>query len=222
MKPAFRTSLPLSALLAALILSAACNRTPPQKNPAEQLAALDEAYKSGVFTKQEYDAKRAAIAGPAPVSSAPTPPVPAVQTTPPPIPEASSAPPESNPEPAPSDGCEDAEYKARKDGPQSRFFPQPMEKVRKATRDALKALDFTVHKDDTTGIEASKKRGIGVIVGAGGEREILPVRDHHARRPRRHAGHRPDQKERGRTPGAEILDGCGPRADGLQSALIRG
>src|SRR5262245_6138750 len=42
------------------VAGAACGRD----KKADQLAALEEAYRSGVVTKSEYDAKRAALSGP--------------------------------------------------------------------------------------------------------------------------------------------------------------
>ncbi len=217
-----------------------CNSVKPGKPNNEQLAALDEAYKSGVFTKEEYDAKKAAIvaasaasatpatsaappvsstqapppdsSGSTPIASAEPAPVPAFpepslppqaapvpQPAPPPQPQPApvktppapkpttvaraaspttsqakiSQPEQTEPEPAPSRQCEDAEYKAHKNGPQERFFPAPVARVKKAVLSALTNLDFTVHKDSGDEIEASKNRHIGVVVGAGGEREIL-------------------------------------------------
>jgi len=49
----------------------------------------------------------------------------------------------------------------------------PVEKVKKAALDSLALLDFTIHKNEGNEIEASKKRHIGAVIGAGGEREIL-------------------------------------------------
>lgn len=227
-------------LLVGLVVGmSGCNSVKPGKPNNEQLAALDEAYKSGVFTKEEYDAKKAAIvaasaasatpatsaappvsstqapppdsSGSTPIASAEPAPVPAFpepslppqappanQPAPPPQPQpvptpapvktapaprpttvAKAVPPTTGqaeppePEPAPSRQCEDAEYKAHKNGPQERFFPAPVARVKKALLSALTNLDFTVHKDSGDEIEASKNRHIGVVVGAGGEREIL-------------------------------------------------
>ena len=61
------------ALALLLSLAAGCHRD----NKEAQLKALDEAYKSGVFTKEEYDAKRQAIVGPPPA------PAPVAETAPP-------------------------------------------------------------------------------------------------------------------------------------------
>ncbi len=206
--------MPGAMLLGGLALSVACGTG--KKSQAEQLAALDSAYQSGVFSKDEYDAKKTAIVGQAPAASvAPAPvtqPAPVNEpspqpTAPPPVveehPIASAAPvpqPQDAPRPKPAEpapvakaaapkhaepaqvepepaavkSCEDAEYKSHKDGAsQSRFFPMPLARVKKATLDALGTLDFTIHKDEGNEIEASKKRHIGVVIGAGGEREIL-------------------------------------------------
>ena len=38
---------------------------------------------------------------------------------------------------------------------------------------ALEAMDFTIHKNSAKEIEATKRRHIGVLVGAGGEKVIL-------------------------------------------------
>jgi len=58
-------------------------------------------------------------------------------------------------------------------GAEERFFAAPPEAVRRAAVSALDGLDFNIHKTSKNEIEASKKRHIGVIVGAGGERVIL-------------------------------------------------
>ncbi len=61
----------LMAVVVMLVLgTAACRKD----NKPEQLAALDNAYQSGVITKQEYDAKRLALLGPAPVAQPAIPP----------------------------------------------------------------------------------------------------------------------------------------------------
>ena len=38
-------------------------------------------------------------------------------------------------------------------------------------------MDFAIHKSSDEGIEASKKRHIGVIIGAGGERAVLSFQE---------------------------------------------
>lgn len=181
----------LASVFAGVVLSlAACGHK--SQNSDEQLAELDSAYKSGVFTKEEYDAKKAALG--VPTTS------PSTTATPQPVPVASAAPAspvasaspaqqpaaeqvaaaktgdstQAEPEPAPLKGCEDAASRSGKDdGPSSRFFPEPVARVKQAAVDALRTMDFTIHRNDPNEIEASKKRGIGVVVGAGGERETL-------------------------------------------------
>jgi hypothetical protein len=134
---------------------AACGR----KSQAEQLAALDSAYQSGVLTKEEYDAKKTALMGPtappAATSIAPAAPPPAAPAVPP-------APTAATPH---AKGCEEAESASSKIGRESRFFAVPEAKVRRAALSALATLDFTVQKDTSKEIEATKK--------AGGEREIV-------------------------------------------------
>jgi hypothetical protein len=189
-----------SVFLAAVLLSAtACNRT----NKTEQLAALDSAYQSGLLTKDEYDAKRRALTAAAPTPVAAQAPAPLLNPTPaaapPPAPPQAprdSSPPAASPitpssqpitpsvprsgavahepEPAPLAGCEEVEYKpGGQKGAEERFFAAPPEAVRRAAVSALDGLDFNIHKTSKNVIEASKKRHIGVIVGAGGERVIL-------------------------------------------------
>jgi hypothetical protein len=266
----FRIVFPVAVLLATLLAVSSCHRV--DKN-AEQLAALDAAYKTGVLTKDEYDAKKLALtaatptgtqapaasqnpaAAQAPAASqdfapapspalvdAPTPtpqelppapvapptraavpraaapassippsganvgepasaqpvptlpapalppvsqptraaaPVIASSVTPPsapaaPIPRNSAG--ANEPEPAPLAGCEDVEYKSGgQKGAEERFFAAPPEAVWRAAVSALDNLDFTIHKSSIKGVEASKKRHIGAIVGAGGERVILTL-----------------------------------------------
>jgi hypothetical protein len=238
----------LIALVAALLISvAACHKD----KKTQQLAALDEAYKSGVLTREEYDARKQAVlaqpnapgapappaapaqpdaagapspeqmqaaptpfgampsapassaaapptpeqmpAAPAPsgaipsapASSAAPPPPPAghVPRSPAPAPAPPVQPPVSSrsngadreePEPAPLAGCEDAESKGGgAKGVQVRFFPAPVEAVRRAASLALKNLDFTIHVDAAHQMEASKRRRLSALVGGGGERLFL-------------------------------------------------
>jgi hypothetical protein len=233
--------------------AAACHKD----NKVAQLKALDEAYKSGVFSKEEYDAKRQALLGalaatPAPAAPAPTaaPPAPAGAsdpgsanpsvTTPPvsappvsaptavtspsaapvqTVPPRSSAPPAytppptqaappvyappptappraaqsapvapqespqatpqapaepDEPEPAPLAGCQDAESRpGGRNVVQERFFPVSEDLVRQAATRAFTSLDFIIHSSSGNEIEASKKRHLSAVVGAGGERVIL-------------------------------------------------
>ena len=71
----------LMAVVALLVWNAAgCKK----ENKAEQLAALDNAYQSGVLTKGEYDAKRLALLGPPPApAAAPVTPPRSIPATPP-------------------------------------------------------------------------------------------------------------------------------------------
>ena len=231
--------MPVAALL---VVSAACRKD----NKAEQLAALENAYRSGVLTEGEYNAKRLALMGPAPAKPtapmaapvpappvanpvppaprspssdtvaapsqlpAPPPPQPAPQPAPgqtpphaatgaapvpqppratPPLPPAHPEPPavetrptpqtgaaesEPEPEPQPLAGCEDAEYRSGNvKGARQRFYPAPIDSVKRAAGAALLSLDFNIHRDAGNEMEASKRRHIGAIVGAGGERLIL-------------------------------------------------
>ena len=80
-----RRSWRIVCVVPALLGMLACNRD----KKADQLAALESAYHSGVFTKQEYEAKRAAILG--------TPPAPAPAT--PPVEQAAPVPPAPKPDP---------------------------------------------------------------------------------------------------------------------------
>jgi hypothetical protein len=205
--------------VALLTMAAACHKD----NREAQLKALDEAYQSGVFTKEEYDAKKQALVGlppaapatpavpaaAAPVATAPAipddppppppppdtpgaaprpttpaaaPPVAAVpRTVPAPAPAAPAvppaspaAPPASAGEPAPLAGCQDAE--SRSGGPkgvQERFFPASVDVVRQAALRAFTNLDFAVQTSSASEIEASKRKHLSAVVGAGGERVIL-------------------------------------------------
>jgi hypothetical protein len=226
-----------------LVASAACRKD----NKAEQLAALENAYRSGVLTQGEYDAKRLALMGPPPAPAAPVTPQPVANPVPPPqnppsdtaaaparavealpapsrlpappprqpapvvtrsqaatgaapVTQPPAAPPahepelpaveklpavetrpapqtsagESEPEPAPLPGCEDAEYRSGKvKGARQRFYPAPVDSVKRAAGAALRSLDFNIHRDAGNEMEASKRRHISAIVGAGGERLIL-------------------------------------------------
>jgi hypothetical protein len=89
-------------------------------------------------------------------------------------PPSSASPKVAEAEPAPLAGCEDDEFKSGgQKGSQERFFAASPAEVRRAAVLALGSLDFDIRKDSNKGIEASKKRHIGVIVGAGGERVNL-------------------------------------------------
>ncbi len=199
MKPARFQALFVAAVL---LIAAGCKH--PDK--AEQLAALDNAYQSGLLTKDEYNAKRLALTGEtvaAPKDPAPNPPpaaVPipkAIVRSPahgsPVLPRRASALPAAAPitstvpasgrdakesGPAPLAGCEDAEFKSGgQKGAEERFFAAPPEMVRRAAAAALASLDFDIRKNSNKEIDASKKRHIGAIVGAGGERVILTFKE---------------------------------------------
>jgi len=216
-----------------LTIATACHKD----NKAAQLKALDEAYKSGVFSKEEYDAKKQALLGtpvapaaPAPAAPAPAgavepatanPPAAAMPETSAPPPPTAAAPPPAHvqappssyapppaapapvrqsapspqsapqsapspvgtppapaepaePEPAPLAGCRDAESRAGgPNGVQERFFPASEDAVRQAATRAFATLDFTIHSSSGHEIEASKKRHLSAVVGAGGEKVIL-------------------------------------------------
>jgi hypothetical protein len=173
----------LTGLLAvALVTSTACKHT---SDKAEQLAALDNAYQAGLLTKDEYDAKRRALtesdAAAATASTVPEPnssPV-AAPVAPSITPSGSSSNVHAGPaEPAPMAGCSDAEYKSGgQKGAEARFFAASPEMVRRAAVSALESLDFNIHKNTNKEIEASKKRHLGALVGAGGERVILTFKE---------------------------------------------
>ena len=248
-----KTTMQIALAVALTLSAAACHKD----NKEAQLKALDSAYKSGVFTKEEYDAKKQALMGtpaaapaapaPAPAappdasalaaevlpsaapapssapaqgwdvgssSAAPQAPAPPAQTAPaarqpaqtraavpspapaarvpaapPPRPSPPQAvPPQAapaqaapapaaeaeEPEPTPLAGCQDAESKAGgPKGVQERFFPASEEAVRRAASVALTGLDFTIHRDSGHEMEASKRRHLSAVIGAGGERLIL-------------------------------------------------
>ena len=78
----------LTVFLAAVFLAAtACHRT----NKAEQLTALDGAYQSGLLTKDEYDAKKLALAAATPAPALAQIPVPAATRAPAPVEDSAPA-----------------------------------------------------------------------------------------------------------------------------------
>ncbi len=193
------TKIGLAAVALLLIGVAGCRRD----DKAAKVVALESAYGSGVFTKEEYDAKKAAIMG-RPIPPAAAAPVAAQPVLPPPPADIPQAPPtdpprsrpakaspftatasaqpskpespraDPEPEPAPKAGCEEPEFKAGKEkGVQERFFPQSVSTVRKAAEAALKNLDFNIDKDSGNDLEATRRRHIGRLIGAGGERLLL-------------------------------------------------
>ena len=210
----------IALVLALLVSAGACRKD----DKAERLKALDSAYRSGVFSKEEYDAKKAAILGQGPAPAAPVPAAtPAAPPSNPPVavpqlsvlppapdaapPVAAATPPKETPvkpapapppspkvpgslpaappqpkaaapvtddsEPAPTAGCVDAEYKSGGAEVQTRFFLASSEEVRKAAALALQNLDFTIHKNTSREVEASKKKHFSAVVGAGGEKLTL-------------------------------------------------
>ena len=71
-------------------------------------------------------------------------------------------------------GCQDAESRAGgPGGVQERFFPVSVDVVRQAALRAFTTLDFTVHSSTGDEIEASKKRHLSAVIGAGGEKVTL-------------------------------------------------
>ncbi len=79
------------------MLASACHKVDKEA----QLKALDEAYKSGVFTREEYDAKRQAIMGPPAAAPAPAPAPAPVATAEPPAAAPVEAPQPTSPPPEP-------------------------------------------------------------------------------------------------------------------------
>lgn len=186
-----------------MALGAAGCRKDPKSIQAEQLAALDNAYQSGVLTKSEYDAKRAALMGtpaqssaapprqnpaptnptpsPAPVQTAPQVQPPATPPAHPPAVPAPQPPSEAaESEPAPLAGCADAIYRSGKEkGIRERFYPAPVDVVKRAAELSLKALDFSIQSSSGNEIDAQRRHHLSAIVGGGSERLILhfqPVR----------------------------------------------
>jgi hypothetical protein len=190
-----RSKAVIALAVALLAIAAACHK----QDKAEKLKALESAYQSGVFSKEEYEAKKLAILGPPaaaapPVASQPQAPAeatsapPAAPSSAPHIPAAipppgkpapPAAPNQANTrredaEPAPTAGCEDGEF--RSGGPtglQERFFPVPIEAVHRAAALALQNLDFNIHMDNKRQMEASRRRHLSSVFLAGGERLIL-------------------------------------------------
>ncbi|MFI5175515.1 MAG: hypothetical protein ACHQKY_11695 [Terriglobia bacterium] len=72
--------------------------------------------------------------------------------------------------------CKNLEVKAGKEkGIQERFFAYPMDKVKAALIDGMKAIEFEVKKDDGKTIEASHKRHMGMFAGSGGENLVAQL-----------------------------------------------
>src|ERR1035441_8604849 len=83
----------MTVLLTAVLLAASgCTR----HDKAEQLAALDNVYRAGLLTKEEYDAKKLALTG---IATAPASAIPAVTTSASPSPSPAVAAPRKTPPP---------------------------------------------------------------------------------------------------------------------------
>ena len=77
-------------------------------------------------------------------------------------------------------GCSDIAYRSGDvKGARQRFFPAPVAAVKKAAREAMGTLDFNIHDDSGNEMEASRRRHIGAVVGAGGERLLLRFENSH-------------------------------------------
>ena len=62
-------------------------------------------------------------------------------------------------------------------GKQERFFAYPLQKVKEATIDAMKSIEFEVKKDKGNELEAQRKRHVGVFVGSGGETVVVQFQE---------------------------------------------
>jgi hypothetical protein len=83
---------------------------------------------------------------------------------------------EKEEEPAVLAGCEDEEFKSGGQKEVSRFYAAPPEDVWKAAVATLNGMDFNIHKNTEKEIEATRRRNIGVVVGAGGEKVTLTLK----------------------------------------------
>jgi hypothetical protein len=154
----------------------------PVPNPAPSTAPPPNPFKQKAHIASELPRSRPRSLPVSPMASSPQPQfgTPAPRTNSPPAaspsasPEGGSIAPANEAEPAPLPGCENAEYKSGgKKGAVEEFFAAPPEVVRRAALSALDSLDFDVQENANDSIEAKKKRHIGAVVGAGGERVIL-------------------------------------------------
>jgi hypothetical protein len=82
-------------------------------------------------------------------------------------------------DPAPLAGCNDSEFRSGGAEIQERFFPVPVDAVHRAASLAFQNLDFTIHKDSKNEMDASKRKHLSAVVGAGGERLILHFESAH-------------------------------------------
>ena len=146
--------------------------TPPPPRPAVAPAARPA--KPAVQQPAPAPAPERVKEAPEPVSQAPAPPPPPPARVPP----APVVPDEKPSEPAPTAACADTEIRPGKEkGKQERFYPVAAPKVRAALLQALKDLEFEVHKASGAEIEASKKRHIGLVVGSGGEKLTISIEE---------------------------------------------
>lgn len=144
---------------------------PPNPEPGKPtpFATQSQAVPPGRTNAPPGTAQPAAATSPPAPPPAPAPAAQPAQAIPAPQPAAAD-----EAEPRPLAGCVDAESKSGKvKGALQRFYPAPLNSVVAAARAALRSLDFAIHQDTGKDIEASKRRHIGAIVGAGGERLIL-------------------------------------------------
>ena len=145
----------------------------PTTTPAPPAAATEpkpSPVSEAVSPSKKLAAAKMPAERPAPHAAEPAPQPPLSTPAPPPR----NGRPETVAEPKPAPGCEETESASGKvKGTKQRFYPAAPEAVRKAARAALAGLDFEIHKDDAGKMEASKRRRLGAIVGAGGERVIL-------------------------------------------------
>lgn len=73
---------------------------------------------------------------------------------------------------------EKAEIKSGKEkGKQERFFAHPLQKVKDATIDAMKSIEFEVKKDKGNELEAKRKGHVGVFVGSRGETLVVQFQE---------------------------------------------
>lgn len=76
--------------------------------------------------------------------------------------------------PAATLDCKNLEVKAGKEkGKQERFFAYPVDKVKAAVVDGLKAIEFEVKEEKGNQMEAHHKRHVGMFVGSGGETLVV-------------------------------------------------
>jgi hypothetical protein len=83
---------------------------------------------------------------------------------------------EKQEEPALAGGCKDEEFKSGGQKSDTRFYAAPPDAVSRAAISALDALDFKVNQNTAKEIEAQKRRHIGAVIGAGGEKVRLTLK----------------------------------------------